>query len=188
MHSSDAFIPQYGEVVTTAFGFRPNAKRYKSWSPKRNAMSAASFASNFTGQHYRRQSQESEESLRSKNRDHGRRRIIVRSKRRHWLHPSQRVAIEATSCDANSARFAKSINVSKRAHNEKKFEHWTELPNGGRQYWYEVPGRYDWKARYLKEVDAAERTLRVWQEILDDKGEIVEVHVKYRVDSGHHKP
>ena len=82
----------------------------------------------------------------------------------------------------------KSINVSKRAHNEKKFEHWTELPNGGRQYWYEVPARYGWKARYLKEVDAAERTLRVWQEILDDKGEIVEVHVKYPVDSGHHKP
>ena len=27
-----------------------------------------------------------------------------------------------------------------------------------------------------------------WQEILDDKGEIVEVHVKYPVDSGHQKP
>jgi len=78
--------------------------------------------------------------------------------------------------------------VSTRAHNEKKFEHWTELPNGGRRYWYDVSGRYGWKARYLKEVDAAERTLRVWQEILDDKGDIVEAHVKYPVDSGHHKP
>src|SRR5439155_10142826 len=75
MHSSDAFIPQYGEVVTTAFGFRPNAKRYKRWSPKRNGMSAASFASNFTGQHYRRRSQEYEESVRSKNCDHGREKI-----------------------------------------------------------------------------------------------------------------
>jgi hypothetical protein len=50
-----------------------------------------------------------------------------------------------------------------------------------------VPGRYGWKARYVKEVDADERTLRVWQEIFDDKGEIVEVHVKYPVDSGHQK-
>jgi hypothetical protein len=78
--------------------------------------------------------------------------------------------------------------VSTRARNERKFEHWTELPNGGRRYWYEVLGRHGWKARYVKEVDAAEQTLRVWQEILDDKDEIVEVHVKYPVDSGHQKP
>src|SRR5437763_12121895 len=37
MHSSDAFIPQYGELVTTAFGFRPNAKRFRHWLPKPNA-------------------------------------------------------------------------------------------------------------------------------------------------------
>jgi hypothetical protein len=53
--------------------------------------------------------------------------------------------------------------------------------------WYEVSGRYGWRARYLKEVDAGEQTLRVWQEIIDDKGEIVEVHVKYPVDNGHQK-
>jgi len=51
-----------------------------------------------------------------------------------------------------------------------------------------VPGRYAWKARYVKEVDAAERTLRVWQEILNANGEIVHVHVKYPMDSGHQKP
>jgi hypothetical protein len=78
--------------------------------------------------------------------------------------------------------------VSTRARNERKFEHWTELPDGSRRYWYEVPGRHGWKARYVKEVDAAEQTLRVWQEILDDKDEIAEVHVKYPVDSGHQKP
>ena len=78
--------------------------------------------------------------------------------------------------------------MSTRARNEKKFEHWIDLLNGNRRYWYEVRGRYGWKARYIKEVDAAERTLRVWQEILDDKGRIIEVHVKYPVDSGHQKP
>jgi hypothetical protein len=51
-----------------------------------------------------------------------------------------------------------------------------------------VPGRYGWKARYTKEVDTAEQTLRVWQEIIDEKGELVEVHVKYPVDRGHQKP
>ena len=78
--------------------------------------------------------------------------------------------------------------MSTRARNEKKFEQWTQLPNGGRRYWYEVRRRYGWKARYVKEVDSAERTLRVWQEIIDHKGEIVEVHVKYPVDSGHQRP
>lgn len=77
--------------------------------------------------------------------------------------------------------------VSTRARNEKKFEQWTELPDGGRRYWYEVPGRHGRKARYLKEVDVAERTLRVWQEIIDETGEVIEAHVKYPVDTGHQK-
>lgn len=78
--------------------------------------------------------------------------------------------------------------MSKRGRNEKKFEHWIELPNGARSYWYEVSGRYGWKARYTNDVDATERTLRVWQEIFDDKGTLVEVHEKYPVDGGHKKP
>jgi hypothetical protein len=78
--------------------------------------------------------------------------------------------------------------LSTRAQNEKKFEHWTDLPNGGRTYWYEVAGRHGWKARYLKEVNADEQTIRFWQEIFDDRGQLVEVHVKYPVDSGHQKP
>lgn len=77
--------------------------------------------------------------------------------------------------------------MSTRARNEKKFGQWTQLPNGGRRYAYEVSGRRGWRARYLKEVDAEERTERVWQEILDDQGQLVETHLKYPIDSGHQK-
>ena len=31
-------------------------------------------------------------------------------------------------------------------------------------------------ARYLKEVDVQETTLRFWQEIYDDQGKLVEIH------------
>src|SRR5947199_8582250 len=48
MHSSDAFIPQYGELVTTAFSFHQTAKRFRRWSQKRNVMSMGSLGSNFT--------------------------------------------------------------------------------------------------------------------------------------------
>lgn len=78
--------------------------------------------------------------------------------------------------------------MSTQARNEKKFEHWNELSNSGRRYWYEVAGHHGWKARYVKDVDANERTQRVWQEIFNAEGELVEVHVKYPVDSGHEKP
>jgi hypothetical protein len=47
--------------------------------------------------------------------------------------------------------------------------------------------RVGWRARYLKEVDAQEVTLRFWQEIYDDQGKLVEVHEKYPVDTGHRK-
>jgi hypothetical protein len=45
-----------------------------------------------------------------------------------------------------------------------------------------VPGRLGWLAHYLKEVDANETTLRFWQEIYDDQGNLVEVHEKYPVE------
>ena len=77
--------------------------------------------------------------------------------------------------------------MSARSQNERKFGHWDELPDGGRRYWFEVPGRYGWKARYLKEVNAEEVTLRFWQEIYDDRGRLIEIHEKYPVDKGHHK-
>jgi hypothetical protein len=42
-----------------------------------------------------------------------------------------------------------------------------------------------WRARYLKEVDANEQTVRFWQEIYDAEGSLVEVHQKYPIDLGH---
>jgi hypothetical protein len=77
--------------------------------------------------------------------------------------------------------------VSARVQNEKKFGRWQELPGGGRRYWIDVSGRLGWRARYWKEVDAAEATLRFWQEIYDDQGRLVETHEKYPVDKGHQK-
>jgi hypothetical protein len=76
---------------------------------------------------------------------------------------------------------------AKRRRNERVFENWEELPDSGRRYWYEVTGRLGWKARYVKEVDADENTLRFWQEIYNERGELVEIHEKYPVDTGHRK-
>jgi hypothetical protein len=75
----------------------------------------------------------------------------------------------------------------KRRENEKKFGTWDELPNGGRRYFYTVPGRQGWTAHYVKEVDASERTVRFYQEIYDDTGQLVEIHPKYPVDRGHER-
>jgi hypothetical protein len=78
--------------------------------------------------------------------------------------------------------------VSTRKQNEAKFDRWEEFPDGRRRYFFEVPGRQGWLARYIKEVDAKETTLCFWQEIYDDQGKLVEVHEKYPVDKGHQKP
>jgi hypothetical protein len=77
--------------------------------------------------------------------------------------------------------------MSTRLQNERKFGQGDELPGGGRRYRLEVPGRLGWLARYLKEVDASETTLRFWQEIRDDAGKLVEIHVKFPLDKGHQK-
>ena len=73
----------------------------------------------------------------------------------------------------------------KRRENERKFGDWDELPDGGRRYFYEVQGRHGWIARYVKEVDTSEQTIKFYQEIYDEKGRLVEVHKKYPVDKGH---
>jgi len=75
----------------------------------------------------------------------------------------------------------------KRRENERKFGFWEELPNGGRRYFYEVQGRYGWKARYVKEVDSSEQTVLFYQEIYDGIGRLIEIHEKYPVDKGHEK-
>ena len=77
--------------------------------------------------------------------------------------------------------------MSSRAQNEKKFGTWEELPNGGRRYWLDIAGRLGWRARYVKQVDAQEDTVRFWQEIYDGQGKLVEIHEKYPVDKGHQK-
>jgi len=77
--------------------------------------------------------------------------------------------------------------LSTRAQNQRKFGYWEQVVNGGRRYWLDVAGRRGWKARYLKEVDANEETLRFWQEIYDDQGRLVEIHEKYPMDKGHRK-
>ena len=80
-----------------------------------------------------------------------------------------------------------SLIPQKRSANERKFGQWSTLPRGGRRYWYEVPGRLGWTARYVKEVDAAEATVRFRQEILDEQGKLIEVHEKFPLDRGHRR-
>lgn len=75
--------------------------------------------------------------------------------------------------------------MSSREQNERKFGAWEALPGGGRRYFLEVAGRLGWRARYCKEVDAQENTVRFWQEIYDETGRLTEIHEKYPEDLGH---
>lgn len=47
--------------------------------------------------------------------------------------------------------------------------------------------RLGWKARYVKEVDANEVTVRFYQETFDEMEKLIEVHHKYPIDQGHKK-
>lgn len=77
------------------------------------------------------------------------------------------------------------MDAGKRAHNERKFGTWGDLPDGGRRYWLEVKGRSGWRALYVKEVDETEATVRFYQEVCDGDGRLREIHHKYPVDLGH---
>ena len=79
------------------------------------------------------------------------------------------------------------MNKRKRKENEKKFSDWKSTSNGRRIYWRDVKGKMGWKAKYLKEVDEHENTLRFWQEIYDEQNNLVEIHEKYPHDRGHKK-
>ena len=79
------------------------------------------------------------------------------------------------------------MDEQKRRVNEKKFGHWEDEPGGGRRYWYDVPGRMGWMAKYVKIVDGDENTLRFLQEIYNEQGDLVEAHEKYPEDKGHRK-
>ncbi len=75
----------------------------------------------------------------------------------------------------------------KRQLNERKFPNWENLPDSGRKYWLEVKGKHGWKARYVKEVNEMEETLKFYQEVYDKNGRLVEIHEKYPADKGHQK-
>ena len=75
--------------------------------------------------------------------------------------------------------------MASRAQNERKFKDWEQLPNGGRRYIREFVGRAGGRARYIKDVDANENTVRFAQEIYDTSGRQIAVHEKFPVDSGH---
>lgn len=60
------------------------------------------------------------------------------------------------------------MNDKKKLVNEQKFKNWKPAKSGGRIYWFDVKGRHDWSARYVKEVDKNENTLRFTQEIYDE--------------------
>ncbi|MBE2269044.1 MAG: hypothetical protein IAE80_12500 [Anaerolinea sp.] len=75
--------------------------------------------------------------------------------------------------------------MATRRQNEKEFDHWVDLPDGGRRYWFERKGKVWGIQRIVKIVDADEKTLLVMQEICDDNGELYERHQKYPIDEGH---
>ena len=75
--------------------------------------------------------------------------------------------------------------MSSRAQNERKFRNWEDLSDGGRCYVREYIGRGGGSARYIKEVDADENTVRFAQEIYDAAGKLVAIHEKFPVDLGH---
>ena len=74
------------------------------------------------------------------------------------------------------------MDIAKRRQNERKFGTWR---GGGRLYSYEIKGRSGWLARYVKEVDAEEATVRFYQEVFDGDGRLREIHEKYPADLGH---
>jgi len=79
------------------------------------------------------------------------------------------------------------MDEKKRKANETEFDLWTDNDMGGRIYYFEINGKLDWKAKYLKEVDKNEITIRFWQEIYDERNILREIHEKYPVDKGHKK-
>lgn len=75
--------------------------------------------------------------------------------------------------------------MATRKENEREFPNWETLPDGGRRYWRERRGgAFGW-CRYVKIVDADDKTVQFVQEIYDDAWNLIEIHQKYPVDTGH---
>ena len=79
------------------------------------------------------------------------------------------------------------MNKKQRLKNEVEYESWIDKEDGGSIYSFEIKGKLGWKAKYLKEVDSEEVTIKFWQEVYDDKNILKEIHEKYPVDTGHKK-
>jgi hypothetical protein len=77
------------------------------------------------------------------------------------------------------------VKLNKRILNENEFDHWEELHNGGRRYWFDVKGRNSGFARYIKVTDEKEITLSFVQEIYNNDNELISIHEKYPKDKGH---
>ncbi len=75
----------------------------------------------------------------------------------------------------------------KRRKNEKQFGNWVENHDHSRTYWFEIIGRFGWKARYVKVVDQNEETVTFRQEIFDENDVLREIHEKFPIDKGHQK-
>ncbi len=75
--------------------------------------------------------------------------------------------------------------MATREQNEKSFDHWENLPDGGRRYWFDRKGQVWGFQRITKIVDASEKTLFLIQEVYNDDGELYERHQKYPIDTGH---
>ncbi len=79
------------------------------------------------------------------------------------------------------------MNNKQRAKNEREFDTWIQTEDGGRIYSFVVAGKLGWKAKYLKEVNGEEITIKFWQKIYDQNNILKEIHEKYPVDKGHQK-
>jgi len=75
--------------------------------------------------------------------------------------------------------------MASREQNERNFDKWQSLRNGGRRYVKIIAGRAGGQAHYIKEVDATEKTTRFTQHIFNADGKLIEVHEKFPIDLGH---
>jgi hypothetical protein len=75
--------------------------------------------------------------------------------------------------------------MATRSQNEREFDDWEDLDDGGRRYWFDRRGGAWGFQRIVKIVDADENTLTVLQEIYNDDGILYERHQKFPQDTGH---
>lgn len=77
--------------------------------------------------------------------------------------------------------------IKKRQINERKYNNYEKLSNGGRRYWFQVKGKLGYTAKYVKEVNNKEEVIRFYQEIYNVQMELIEIHEKFPIDKGHKK-